>query len=115
MANQLAKVEVIDIADDIEIVDIADDEEIADDESKNFDEDVIDEESVVSIDSDYMSYSSEDIADRVEKFISHADLLTLNERSKHCAIFFYYSMGGALALCAECMIDMQKHGTLQKE
>jgi len=28
----------------------------------------------------------------------------LNGRIKQCAIYFYYSTGGALAMCASCMI-----------
>ena len=111
--------EIVDIADDIEIVNIADDKEDIDiagsDYENSNDEDMVvddfensyedDEDSLVSDVSDSTSYSI-DFVDRVEKFVSHEDFLKLNERSEHCAIFFFYSTGGALALCAECMIDM---------
>ncbi|XP_039312988.1 uncharacterized protein LOC120359475 [Solenopsis invicta] len=39
------------------------------------------------------------------RVVSIAELRTLN-RTKHCMIQFYYSTGGALAVCASCMIEL---------
>ena len=92
------------VSNDEGIMIVSDDEDVIMD-NENSDEDMISDEDGFSIISDSASYSSEGFTDHVEKFVSHADL-TLNERTKHCAIFFYYSTGGALAFCAECIIDM---------
>ena len=65
-----------------------------------------DEESVLPDDSGCDSVISEDLENRMKKVVTSAELHALNYRTKHCMIQFYYSTGGALAVCATCMIDL---------
>lgn len=59
-----------------------------------------DEEHALSDDSNYISdCSNTDFDDNV---VENEQLRAQNQR-KICAIHFYYSTGGALALCASCM------------
>ncbi|KYN17836.1 hypothetical protein ALC57_09874, partial [Trachymyrmex cornetzi] len=44
--------------------------------------------------------------DVVEKFISVAEIRTLNPRTKVCISHDYFTTGGALALCTECMFNI---------
>jgi hypothetical protein len=73
-------------------------------------EDLLDEESdeegVLPDDSGCDSVISEDNENRVKKVVTTAELHALNFRTKHCMIQFYYSTGGALAVCATCMIEL---------
>jgi hypothetical protein len=96
------------MADHIENVDPNDRINIDNDVQVNF-EDLIDEdtdeESVLPDDSGCDSVISEDLENRVEKVVTSAELRALNFRTKHCMIQFCYSTGGALAVCATCMID----------
>ena len=66
-----------------------------------------DEDHALSDDSDYISDRSEDLTDYDDKIVPNSQILALNGRTKVCAIYFYYSTGGALALCASCMISIQ--------
>jgi len=69
-------------------------------------EDESDEEHALSADSDCISDCSDDLKEVSRKTITNAQLNALNEGTKHCAIYFYYSTGGALAVCASCMINL---------
>jgi len=51
-----------------------------------------------SIPIDYASDLSEDNIDRREKFVLSLEIRALNDRIKHCAIHYYYTMGGALTI-----------------
>ena len=75
-------------------------------ENNNFEAilDESDEDHALSDDSNYISDQSEDLTERVEKIVSHSEIIALNERTKCCIIYFYYSTGGALAVCTSCMI-----------
>ena len=98
---------VIDIVDNVQdneedvIVDDADDiidvnfEDVMDDE---------DEESVISEDSNYASDYSEEFNDTLEKHLTHAEVNAITGRTKHCAIYFYYTTGGTYSACAECIM-----------
>ncbi|EZA51549.1 hypothetical protein X777_09758, partial [Ooceraea biroi] len=73
--------------------------------------DILDEESdedrAVSDDSDYDSDCEENREDRTNKIVLNSELQTLN-RQKHCAIYFYYYMGGDYAVYTPCMTDMEQ-------
>ena len=128
-------VEMIDIADDEnEVIDIVDGANnvinIADNHPENFNvvdniqqmddaqiidvvndinfEDIMDEESVASEDSNYISddcsEDSEDYIDVVEKHLTPAEVRAITARSKHCGIYFYYTTGGTYSVCAECIM-----------
>jgi len=47
---------------------------------------------------DYASDLSEDNIDRREKFMLSLEIRALNDRTKHCAIHYYYTTGGALTI-----------------
>jgi len=68
--------------------------------------DEADEDHVLSADSDYVSDGSEDFTEIRRKVVTNPQLNALNRRTKHCAIYFYYSTGGVLAVCASCMIEL---------
>ena len=65
-----------------------------------------DEDRALSDDSDYNSDQSEDNTEIVEKIVPNSQIIALNGRTKCCAIYFYYTTGGALAVCASCMIAL---------
>jgi len=65
-----------------------------------------DEDHVLSADSDYISDCSDDLTEISRKVVRNSQLNALNEGTKHCAIYFYYSTGSALAVCASCMIEL---------
>jgi len=65
-----------------------------------------DEDHVLSADSDCISDCSDDLMEIIRKVLTNSQLNALNGGTKHCAIYFYYSTGGALAVCASCMIDL---------
>ena len=72
-------------------------------------EDVIDdedEESVVSEDSNYTSDCSEEFNDTIEKHLTHAEVSVITARTRHCAIYFYYTTGGTYSACAECIMQI---------
>jgi hypothetical protein len=62
-----------------------------------------DEEVVLPDDS---GCNSENLENRVEKVLTNAEIHALNFHTKHCMIQFCYSTGGALAVCATCMIEL---------
>jgi hypothetical protein len=65
-----------------------------------------DEEAVLPDDSGCDSVISEDPGNRLQKVVPIAELRALNFRTKHCMIQFYYWTGGALSVCASCMIEL---------
>ena len=87
-----------DIADD-EFMEIENNFEILDEESS-------DEDRALSDDSDCISDCSEDLMQITEKIVPRAEIIALNVRTKQCAIYFYYSTGGAIGVCASCMISL---------
>ena len=71
----------------------------------NFDMDV-DEDRALTDDSDYFSDEDDDHKEVIDKIVPRSEIVALNLRTKQCVIYFYYSMGGALALCASCMVAL---------
>ncbi|KYN19737.1 hypothetical protein ALC57_07964 [Trachymyrmex cornetzi] len=73
-------------------------------------ENILDQESsdeeLLSDDTGCDSDLSECEMDVVEKFISVAKIRTLNPRTKVCISYDYFTTGGALALCTECMFNI---------
>ena len=65
-----------------------------------------DDESVMSDDFGCISDDSEDLTDRVERTVPRSELHALNRRTRHCAIYFYYSTGSAIDVCASCMVRL---------
>jgi len=65
-----------------------------------------DENGPLSDDSDCISDCSEDFTEIDEKIIDSSQITALNENTKQCAIYFYYSMGNDYNVCA-CMIDLR--------
>jgi len=65
-----------------------------------------DEDHVLSADSDCISDCSDNFTGIYRKVVKDSQLNSLNGRTKHCAIYCYYSTGGALAVCASCMIEL---------
>jgi len=49
---------------------------------------------------------SEDLTKISEKIIANSQINALNERTKQCVIYFYYSTDTAFAVCASCMISL---------
>ena len=70
-----------------------------------------DEDHALSDDSNYISDRSE-ITDVDDKIVDNLQILALNGHTKVCTIYFYYSTGGALALCTSCMISIQDVGLM---
>ncbi|KYM98419.1 hypothetical protein ALC62_10872 [Cyphomyrmex costatus] len=65
------------------------------------DEDV----SALSEDSNYNSDQSEDEDEGIKsKVMCPEEIMTLNEQTKQCAIYFYYTTGGTSILCTSCMM-----------
>jgi len=56
--------------------------------------------------SDRISDCSDDLTEITEKIVTNSQINGLNGGTKQCAIYFYYSTGGALAVCASCMINL---------
>ncbi|KYN19998.1 hypothetical protein ALC57_07657 [Trachymyrmex cornetzi] len=73
-------------------------------------ENILDQESsdeeLLSDDTECDSDLSECEMDVVEKFISVAEIGTLNPRTKVCISHDYFTTGGALALCTKCMFNI---------
>lgn len=67
----------------------------------------VDEDHALSADSDCISDCSENSIEYIDKIVSVAEINALNGRTKFCTIYFYYSTGGALAVCPSCMIALQ--------
>jgi len=42
----------------------------------------------------------------IKKIIDNSQINALNGHTKQCATYFYYSTGGALAVCASCMVNL---------
>lgn len=66
-----------------------------------------DSEGTLSSDTGVVSDLSENLTLHRERYVSQAELRALTQRTKHCMIQCYYSTGGALALCASCMIELR--------
>jgi len=91
--------DIINIVDEVfEEMEVDDIEEIGD-ESSN-------EDHVLSADSDCISDCNNDLTQISQKIVTYSQINALNEGTKHCVIYFYYSTGGALAVCASCMINL---------
>ena len=72
-------------------------------------EDIMDQDSdeeVLSDDTGCVSDLSEHDTDLAEKFVSSPEIRALNGHTKHCMIQCYYTTGGALNVCAACMIRL---------
>lgn len=95
----------------VNIVQNMDGEELMDIIDEVFDEEeIIDESDHALSDSDYKSDQSGVLLDVIRRTVPTSEILTLNGQTKHCAISFYYSTGGALNLCASCMILLADAG-----
>jgi len=78
-----------------------------------------DEDHPLSDDSDCISDCSDKFTKINKKIIEDSQINALNGHTKHCAIYFYYSTGGALASCMVSLADshigqmyaIQKHIT----
>ncbi|KYN01412.1 hypothetical protein ALC62_07793, partial [Cyphomyrmex costatus] len=98
------------VINNIQIMDLEDLGNIVDKvlEDVNF-EDAMDiessDESVLSDDTGCIS-DLENNTNRVQKIVSEAQIRTLSSRMKYCQIQCYYSTGGALAVCVECMVNI---------
>jgi len=65
-----------------------------------------DEDHPLSDDSDCISDCSDSFTKINKKIVDNSQIIALNRHMKQCAIYFYYSTGGALAVCASCMISL---------
>jgi len=95
---------VNEVFEEMEVDDLIEEIEEIGDESDESDED-----HVLSADSDCISDCSDDLTEISRKVVTNSQLNALNGGTKHCAIYFYYSTGGAgtgLAVCASYMIDL---------
>lgn len=73
------------------------------------DEESSDEERALSDDSGHNSYQSDedDYTDDYIKIVPRAEILALNNNTRHCKIeFYYYSTSDALVMCAKCMVRL---------
>ena len=116
MGDHRANVE--DIADVVEYIRNVDPEQFANIRNEVFEvleemdvdfEDIMDQDSdeeVLSDDTGCVSDLSEHDTDLAEKFVSSPEIRALNSHTKHCMIQCYYTMGGALNVCAACMIRL---------
>jgi len=86
---------VDEVFEEMEVDDII--EEIGDESS--------DEDYVLSADSDCIN-DCNDLTEISQKIVTNSQINALNGGTKQCAIYFYYSTGGALAVCASCMINL---------
>ena len=68
------------------------------------DEESSDEDRALSDDSDCISDLSEDNTEVVNKIISPSEINALNERTKQCTIYFYYTDGARYVTRSSCMI-----------
>ncbi|KYN21192.1 Uncharacterized protein K02A2.6 [Trachymyrmex cornetzi] len=75
-------------------------------------EDSSDEESVLSDDTGFVSDLTEYETDLEEKFVPAAEIRALNDRTKHCMIQNYWTSGGPLTLCSECMVLLARIDTM---
>jgi len=128
MANYRANVE--NIANVVEYIRNVDPEQFAnirDDVFEVFEEMEVDfeeimdqdsDEEVLSDDTDYTSDLSKNNTNCQEKFVLFPEICALNDRIKHCAIHCYYTMSGALTVCALCMtrlVDTNVGGMYRQE
>ncbi|KYQ59723.1 hypothetical protein ALC60_01249 [Trachymyrmex zeteki] len=79
-------------------------------EDANF-EDIMDDDDNVSALSDDSGCNSDQSEDRSDegtknKIIYPQEVLALNELTKQCAIYFYYTTGGLSILCTSCMVRL---------
>lgn len=70
------------------------------------DQEIDSDEEILSDDAGYTSDLSERDTDYVERFVPSSEIRAPNNRTKHCIIHCYYTTGGALSICAECMIRL---------
>jgi len=70
------------------------------------DDESSDEDQALSDDSDCISDCSENLTEISNKIVANSQINVLNWRAKQCAIYFYYSMGGALAVCVISLADV---------
>jgi len=69
---------------------------------------VDEEDHALSADNDCISDCSSNFTEYINKIVSAAEINALNAHStKFCIIYFYYSTGGALAVCLSCIIALQ--------
>jgi len=66
-----------------------------------------DEDQPLSDDSGYISDCSEDFTKISEKIVDNSQINVLSGRTKHSAIYFYYSTDGTYAACTSYMIDLR--------
>jgi len=57
-------------------------------------------------DSDCISDCSDNFTKINKKIMDDSQINALNGHMKHCTIYFYYSTGGALDVCASCMVSL---------
>ncbi|EGI59629.1 hypothetical protein G5I_12221 [Acromyrmex echinatior] len=69
------------------------------------DQEIDSDEEILSDNTGYASDLSEHI-DYVERFVLSLEICALNGRTKHCIIYCYYTTGGALSICAACMVRL---------
>jgi len=62
-----------------------------------------DEDHPLSDDNDCISDYSNNLTKINKKIIDNSQINALNGHTNQCAIYFYYSTGGALAVCASCI------------
>ncbi|EZA51545.1 hypothetical protein X777_09754 [Ooceraea biroi] len=74
---------------------------------ENLLDEVSDEDSVLSDESAYCSDKSEDYEEITERPVPNAQLMAITGRTKMCAVYFYYSTGCSLAVCASCIIRLR--------
>jgi len=60
----------------------------------------LDEDYVLSADSDCISDCSDDLMEISKKIVTNSQINVLNGDTKQCAIYFYYFTSDALAACA---------------
>jgi len=65
-----------------------------------------DEDHPLSDDSDCISDCSDNLTNINKKIIDNSQINALNGHTKQCAIYFYYSTGGVLVVCASCMVNL---------
>jgi len=65
-----------------------------------------DEDHPLSDDSDCISDCSDNLTKINKKIIDNLQINALNGHTKQCAIYFYYSTGGVLAVCTSCMVSL---------
>ena len=75
-------------------------------------DELLDEDSPLSDDSDYNSDQSEISTNKIVKVVSRKQIRALTERSKVCVMYSYYSTGNDV-VCTSCMINLSDHGDIE--